>query len=298
VLGAYTHGATLCCLQQFEPGDVLKLVSQERISVLSGVPTMYNAVIHHPDRVHHYCSSLRTGIAAGAPCPAPLMREIDEVLGCRGIGVAYGLTEASPGVSGSRPEDGFDQRCHTVGRPLPGTRVRIVDPETQAELPAGTEGEVQVAGYNVMVGYHDEPEATAAALTPEGWLRTGDLGCYGDDGCLRITGRIKDIIIRGGENIAPAEIESLLRAHDDVVDAAVVGVPHDHFGEEVAAALILKEGAALDADTLAAGLEGHIAGFKIPKIWKQVDAFPLTGSGKVKKFLLREMFADEQAAAG
>ncbi len=290
VLGAFSHGATLCCVQAFDPRDVLELIESERISVLSGVPTMYNALIQHPDRSSRDLSTLRTGIAAGAPCPVPLMREIDEVLGCTGIGVAYGLTEASPGVSGSRPEDDFEQRCHTVGRPLPGTRVQISDPATDAPLPDGEAGEVRLAGYNVMVGYHDDPDATAAAITADGWLRTGDLGLIDERGCLRIVGRIKDIIIRGGENIAPAEIESLLREHEDVVDAAVVGVPHDHFGEEVAAAMILRAGATLDGDALASFLDDRIAGFKIPKVWKQFDAFPLTGSGKVRKFQLREMF--------
>jgi acyl-CoA synthetase (AMP-forming)/AMP-acid ligase II len=165
-------------------------------------------------------------------------------------------------------------------------------------LAGGAEGEVQVRGPGVMQGYHDDPAGTAEALTGDGWLRTGDLGRMGDDGYLRITGRLKDIIIRGGENIAPAEIESLLRGHPDVADAAVVGVPHEHFGEEVAAGILLKRGHALDAAALAGSLHGHLASFKIPTLWKAFEAFPLTGSGKVKKFELRQRFGTGAVRTG
>ncbi len=291
VLGTYTFGASLHCLPAFDPGHVLRLIHEERCTVIHGVPTMYGAMLAHPDRAQYDTSSLRTGLAAGAPCPVPLMHAIAEDLQCEGILVAYGLTEAAPGVSGCRPDDSFEARSETIGRPIHAVDVRIADPATHEALPDGEEGELQVHGPNIMVGYHDDPEATAAAMTPDGWLRTGDLGVRGEDGLLRVVGRIKDIIIRGGENIAPAEIENLLRAHPDIVDAAVVGIPDETFGEEVAAALRLAPGAALDIGSYEALLEGRIAGFKQPKGYHVFEAFPLTGSGKVKKFQICKWIA-------
>ena len=314
VLGAYTHGAALCCIPAFEPGAALRLLAEERISIVNGVPTMFNAMLHDPARELYTFPALRTGIVAGAPCPVPLMQEIDTLLGCHGIGVAYGLTEASPGVTGPDPHAPLEKRATTCGRLIRDVEVRFVDPATGAVLDgaggltgdgAGTgaegeacDGEVQVRGPGIMAGYHDDPEGTAAALTEDGWLRTGDLGRLGPDGFLRITGRSKDIIIRGGENIAPAEIESLLRSHTDVVDAAVVGVPDEHFGEEVAAGVILKAGRPFDPQDLADSLAGHIAKFKVPRRWKVFGEFPLTGSGKVKKFELRRDFDDGVVSTG
>jgi fatty-acyl-CoA synthase len=297
VLGAYTHGATLCCLPQFEPGNALALLEQERCTLVHGVPTMFSAMLAHPDLPQRRITTLRAGLAAGAPCPVPLMRAIVERLGCPGMAVTYGLTEASPGVSGSTPDAPEVARCETIGLPLPGVEVRIADPATLAALPDGERGELLVRGENVMVGYHDEPAATARAVTPDGWLRTGDLALRDSDGNLRIVGRLKDIIIRGGENIAPAEIENVLREHPDIADAAVVGVPSEHFGEEIGAALILRAGARFDPDDYVALLTGRIACFKIPATWKQVTAFPLTGSGKVQKFRLREQFREDAGVA-
>jgi len=296
VLGAYTHGAALCCLPQFEPGAALALLERERCTMVHGVPTMFSAMLAHPDLPRRRITTLRTGLAAGAPCPVPLMRAIVEQLGCPGMSVTYGLTEASPGVSGSTPDAPLMERCETIGRPIAGVEVRIADPATLQELPDGERGELLVRGENVMVGYHDEPAATARAVTADGWLRTGDLCLRGPDGLLRVVGRLKDIIIRGGENIAPAEIENVLREHPDIADAAVVGVPSEYFGEEVGAALILRPGARFDPEGYAALLTGRIACFKIPATWKQVTAFPLTGSGKVQKFRLREQFAAELRA--
>jgi len=286
VLGTYAHGGVLCCLPGFDPGATLRLIAEERTSVMHGVPTMYGAMVGHPDRPSHDLSTLRVGTMAGAPCPEPLLRAV-EALGPV-MTVAYGLTETSPAISLSPPEADRRSRTTTVGPPLPGVDVRIVDPATGEDAATGEAGELWARGYNVMVGYHDDPEATARTITPEGWLRTGDLATLGDDGCLRIVGRIKDIIIRGGENITPAGIEAILREHEDVVDAAVVGVPDAHFGEEVAAALVLREGARFDPQAYTALLEGRVAPFRVPKTWHRFDAFPLTGSGKVRKFELRE----------
>ena len=295
VLGAYTHGATLCCIPAFDPGDALRLVDEEKCTLLHGVPTMFSAMLAHEDAGRRPIRSLRAGLMAGAPCPVPLMKAVGETLHCPGLAVTYGLTEASPGVSGSAPEASLEARCETVGVPLPGVEVCIVDPATLAERPDGESGELLVRGANVMVGYHDDEEATTRAITTGGWLRTGDLCLRGPDGNLRIVGRLKDVIIRGGENIAPAEIENVLREHEDIVDAAVVGVPDEHLGEIIGAALILKRGARLAPKTYARLLKGRVAKFKIPERWLKLERFPLTGSGKVQKFRLRELFSDPAA---
>lgn len=291
VLGAYRFGAALCAIPAFDPGHALRLVHEERCTIIHGVPTMFGAMLQHPDLASFDTSTLRAGLAAGAPVPEPLMHEIAERLGVGGLSIAYGLTEASPGVAGSNPEDPMDVRCSTIGRALPSVEIRITDPDTGDEVPTGSPGELWVRGPNVMAGYFEEPEATAAAITPEGWLRTGDRAVHDDDGLYRIVGRIKELIIRGGENIAPAEIENVLRSHPDVVDVAVVGLPDEHFGEEVAAAVIMKPGVPLEPSVLEAHLADRVARFKHPKTWHAVDAFPLTGSGKVRKFLLREQLA-------
>jgi len=290
VLGAWCFGATLCCIQHFDPAAALELLEAERCTLVHGVPTMFSALLAHADLPRRRLTTLRAGLMAGAPCPPALMRAVAESLPCPGISVTYGLTETSPGVSGSPPDAPTGRRFETIGQPLPDVELRIVDPATLVDVPDGERGELLVRGGNVMVGYHDEPVATARTITPDGWLRTGDQVVRGDDGLLRIVGRIKDIIIRGGENIAPAEIESVLREHPDIADAAVIGVPSEYFGEEVGAALILRAGARFDPDAYTSLLTGRIARFKVPSVWKHVTAFPLTGSGKVKKYQLREQF--------
>lgn len=291
VLSSHLRAATLCGLPRFDPEAALRLVHEERCTVIHGVPSMYSAMLAHPDRERFDGSSLRTGLVAGAPVPEPLMRALVEELPCPGITVAFGLTEAAPGVSGSRPEDPLLARCATIGRALPGVELRIVDSQSGAEVAPGERGELLVRGANVMLGYHDDPVATAAAVSEDGWLHTGDLCLFDAEGRLRIVGRAKDLIIRGGENVAPAEIESLLREHPDLLDAAVVGVPDEHLGEEIAAALILAPGATLDPPAYEALLSGHLASFKIPCHWFALERFPLTGSGKVRKFQLREELA-------
>jgi fatty-acyl-CoA synthase len=296
VLGAWCHGATLCCIPQFEPGAALALIEEERCTLVHGVPTMFSAMLAHPDLPWRKLSSLRAGLMAGAPCPAPLMRAVAERFPCPGLSVTYGLTEASPGVAGSEPDSPEIMRLETIGAALPDVELRIVDPATLADVADGERGELLVRGGNIMVGYHDEPQATARAVLPGGWLRTGDQVVRGEDGWMRIVGRIKDVIIRGGENIAPAEIEAVLREHPDIADAAVVGVPSEYFGEEIGAALILRDGACFDPDSYARLCTGRIACFKVPAVWKHVTAFPLTGSGKVKKYQLREQFRADAAA--
>jgi len=295
VLGAFQFGATLCLLPGFEPGAALRLIEEERCTLLHGVPTMFGAMLAHPDCGRRDTSSLRAGLAAGAPCPPALMTAIVERLGCRGMAVTYGLTEASPGVSGSSPQAPLAQRTDTIGAALPDVELRIVDPVSLRDLPPDQPGELLVRGPNVMAGYHDDPQATARAITPDGWLRTGDQCVRDADGLLRVSGRIKDIIIRGGENLAPAEIEAALREHPDVLDAAVFGVPDPRFGEEVAVAVILRDGFELDPAALAGHLKPRLAAFKIPKLWHRVSAFPLTGSGKVQKYRLREIYGARDA---
>jgi fatty-acyl-CoA synthase len=290
VLGTYSVGATLCCIPGFEPSAALRLIEEEHCTIVHGVPTMFTAMLAHEDMDKRKITTLRAGLAAGAPCPVPLMKEIVERLGCPGIAVTYGLTEASPGVAGSVPDAPLETRCQTIGKPLDGVEVMIAEPGAVQAVPDGEEGELLCRGPNVMVGYHDDPESTAAAITSDGWLRTGDLCMRDEDGNLRISGRLKDIIIRGGENIAPAAVESVLREHPDIVGAAVVGVADEFLGEKVAAGLILKKGATLDPPAYEELLEGRVAKFKVPEIWQTFEAFPLTGSGKVQKYKLREMF--------
>jgi fatty-acyl-CoA synthase len=290
VLGAFCYGATLCLIPAFDAGAALRLVEEERCTIIHGVPTMFSAMLAHADCGRRNTSTLRTGLAAGAPVPVPLMEAIVERLHCAGMAVTYGLTEAAPAVSGSPPEAPLAVRAQTVGLPFPGVEVLLCDPKTLRPVAEGHRGELLVRGPNVMAGYHEDAAETQRAITSDGWLRTGDLATRDPDGNLRIVGRSKDIIIRGGENIAPAEIENLLREHPDVVDAAVFGVPCERLGEMVAAALILRDGAELDAEDQRRRLEDRLASFKIPERWHAVQAFPLTGSGKVQKYRLRERF--------
>jgi fatty-acyl-CoA synthase len=289
VLGAFTHGACLCAVEFFEPRKVLETVARERCTALYGVPTMFLAQLEHPDFATFDLSSLRTGIMAGSLCPEALMRRVIADMHLPEMTIAYGLTEASPGITQTARDDSLDRRTQTVGRVLPEMDVRIVDPGNGATVGTGEPGELCVRGYNVMQGYHDNDAATRSAIDSDGWLRTGDQATVDADGYLRITGRIKDLIIRGGENIAPKEIEDLLREHPAVADAYVYGVTNEWFGEEVAAAVRLKAGAATSAEALAGFCESRIARFKVPRLVRFVDEFPMTASGKIQKYKLREM---------
>jgi fatty-acyl-CoA synthase len=292
VLAAITHGATLVILEIFKPIQAMKSVEKERCTALYGVPTMYIAILEHDifDRFDY--SSLRTGIMAGSPCPAPIMRQVMEKMYMREITICYGLTEGSPVMTQTTIHEDVRHRCETVGKAMPCIEVRIVDPETNKEVPRGVHGEVCCRGYNVMKGYYKMPEATASAIDSEGWLHSGDLGVMDEDGYVAITGRIKDMIIRGGENLYPKEIEEFLYTMDCVSDVQVVGVPSHKYGEEACAFIILKKGATCEPEDVRDFCRGKIAWHKIPKYAVFVDAFPTTASGKIMKYKLREQAAE------
>ena len=293
VLAAFTHGACLCPVEFFEPGRVLETIDREQCTAVYGVPTMFLAELEHADFARFSMRSLRTGIMAGAVCPEPLMRRVIDEMHLPELTIVYGLTETSPGLTQTPRDADLTERTQTVGRVLPEVEVRIVDPQTGATVATGIDGELWARGYVVMQGYHQMPEATAAAMTPDGWLKSGDQASIDAAGRVRITGRIKDIIIRGGENIAPKEVEDVLRGHPAIADASVYGVGSEFFGEEVAAALRLRPGATIDPDEVQAFCRERIARFKVPKLIRVVEDFPLTASGKIQKFQLRE---DHEAA--
>ncbi|MEK6302833.1 MAG: AMP-binding protein [Acidobacteriota bacterium] len=296
VLGAYTHAAALVALDWFDPLRALQYVESERCTAIYGVPTMFLAELEQLESHSFDLSSLRTGIMAGALCPEPLMRKVMERMNLTELTIAYGLTEASPGITLTPRHDSVELRTQTVGRILPEVEVKIVDPATGLECETGQPGELCCRGYNVMKGYYNNARATSEAIDSEGWLHTGDQGSMDAAGYARITGRIKDLIIRGGENIAPKEIEDLLRQHPKVADVYVYGVPDERLGEEVAAAVRLNQGEQSTLDDLRQFCEGRIARFKIPRSVRFVDSFPMTASGKVQKFKLREMHLQESNA--
>jgi len=287
VLAAYTHGACLCPVEFFEPLRVLETVDRERCTALYGVPTMFLAELEHPEFKRFRTDSLRTGIMAGALCPEPLMRRVIDEMHLPELTIVYGLTETSPALTQTPRSADLVERTQTVGRVMPETEVRIVDP-AGSEVATGVDGELWARGYGVMKGYYRMPEATSAAITADGWLKSGDQASIDQDGRIRITGRIKDIIIRGGENIAPKEVEDVLRTHPAIADASVYAVKSEFFGEEVAAALRPHPGAAIDVEDVQSFCRERLARFKIPRYIRIVDAFPLTASGKIQKFRLRE----------
>jgi fatty-acyl-CoA synthase len=292
VLAAVTHAATLVILESFDPVQVMASVEQERCTALYGVPTMFIAVLDHKLFPKFNFSTLRTGIMAGSPCPIQVMRQVIEKMNMTEITICYGLTEASPVITQTRIGDDIELQVSTVGRAMPEIELKIVHPETNQPLPAGVQGEVCCRGYNVMKGYYNNPDATAAAIDPDGWLHSGDLGVLDKNGYLSITGRHKDMIIRGGENIYPREIEEFLYRMEGVADVQVVGVPSRKYGEEVGAFIILKEGYFLQPEDVRDFCRGRISRYKIPKHVAFVEKFPLTASGKVQKYILRKMSAD------
>jgi fatty-acyl-CoA synthase len=298
ILGAYTWGAAIVPLTSFDPEKVLHAVATERCTALYGVPTMYIAELEHPSFGKYDLRSLRTGIMSGAPCPESLMRKVIEDMHMPEITIAYGLTEASPVVTMTGLNDNMVHRTETVGKPLPGAEVKIVDPATEEALPAGQAGELWVRGYLVMKGYYKKPEATREAVTEDGWLRTGDLASQDEDGYIKIRGRKKEMMIRGGENVYPREIEEFLRTHPKISDVAVYGVPHRKFGEEVAAAIRLKQGVSATPEEITAFCKGQIASFKIPRYVQFVSEFPQTASGKLQKYKLQERALQDFPALG
>jgi fatty-acyl-CoA synthase len=284
------HGAAMVVpAESFDAGATLQAIQDEHCTGVYGVPTMFIAELHHPRFAEFDLRSLRTGIMAGSPCPVEVMRAVVERMGAREITIAYGLTEASPVITQTTASDSLEHRVGTVGKTLPGLEVRVVAPGTLAPLPPGQPGELIVRGHGVMKGYYNKPAETADALTPDGWLHTGDLAVLTADGYYRITGRIKDMIIRGGENVYPREIEEFLYTHPAVADVQVVGLPDERFGEEVCAWVRLKPGAALTEAGLREFCRGKIAHYKVPRYVVFVDEFPTTVTGKVQKFRLREL---------
>jgi len=287
--------------ESFDPLATLRTIQDERCTGLYGVPTMFIAELHHPDFAQYDLSSLRTGIMAGSPCPIEVMRAVVERMGARDITIAYGLTEASPVITQTEATDSLEHRVATVGRPLPGLEVRIVKPGTMEDVAPGEQGELIVRGHGVMRGYYNKPAETAEAITPDGWLHTGDLARQTPDGYFRITGRIKDMIIRGGENIYPREIEEFLYTHPAIADVQVVGLPDEKYGEEVSAWIRLKPGACLTEEQVRDYCRGRIAHYKIPKYIVFVAEYPTTVTGKVQKFRLRQLGIERfglQRAAG
>jgi fatty-acyl-CoA synthase len=287
VLGALQVGGAYVPLLAFEPNAALDLIERERIAWTIGVPTMARAMVEAQRANPRDLSSLRFFGAGGAMVPPELVRAVKSDLGAD-ICVAYGQTESSPLITTCRPEDDFEDVCTTIGRPAFACEVGIFDPATDELVPCGVVGEIRARSYATMLGYNDDPEATAATVDAQGWLRTGDLGTMDERGFVRITGRVKEMIIRGGENLFPAEIENVLLEHPSVAECAVVGVPCERMGEAVAAFVRLAPGASLDAEALRAHCRSAISPQKCPAHWQAVESWPLTGSGKIKKFELRE----------
>ena len=289
VLGAFTHATTLVPLEYFDPLKVLQYIEAEKCTAVYGVPTMFIAELEQLDLYPFDLSTLRTGVMAGALCPEPLMRRVMERMNLTEITIAYGLTEASPGITMTPRFDSIELRTQTVGVVLPEVEVKIIDPVTGEECRKHQAGELCARGYNIMKGYYNNPRATAESIDTDKWLHTGDQATMDEAGYVRITGRIKDIIIRGGENIAPKEIEDLLQQFNKIADAYVYGIPDEKFGEEVAASIRLKAGETATLEEIRAFCEGKIARFKIPRSVRFVEEFPMTASGKIQKFKLREM---------
>jgi fatty-acyl-CoA synthase len=281
--------ATAVLLESFDPGLVLELVDTEKATLTCGVPTMLLAMIEHPDRDRYDLSSLRTVSGGGSVVPPELIRHIEDSLAVR-FTVVFGQTEASGFISQTELDDSDDVKAASLGRPLPAVAARVVEAGTDTVLPLGAVGELEVRGPNVMAGYHDLPEETAGALTADGWLRTGDLVTMDDDGVLRMAGRRKDMIVSGGENLFPVEIENVLSTHPGVAQCAVVGVPDGRWGEAAVAFVRRAPGSATDGLVLEGFLRERLAGFKVPRRWVFVESFPLTASGKVQKFVLRQDF--------
>ena len=287
---AMTHGATLCPLPYFSAKASLACINQERITCFHGVPTMFIAMFNHPDYRKTDFSYMRTGIMAGSGCPPELMRRAarPDEMHMTGIVSVYGQTESAPGSTMSAWDDPLDVRCDTVGYAFPHVECKVIDPETGEEVPNGVNGEFCSRGYNLMKGYYKMPDATAAAVDADGWLHSGDIACRDDAGNYRITGRLKDMIIRGGENIYPKEIEEFIYTHPKVKDVQVIGVPDEQYGEEIMACVVLKDGEELSADELREYIRGRIARHKVPRYIDFVDGFPMNAAGKILKYKMRE----------
>ena len=293
-LGCITHGSAIIVpSEHFDPLKALQALDRERCTALYGVPTMFIAQLGHPDFDSFDVTSLRTGIMAGSPCPIEVMRQVIDRMGADQMTIAYGQTEASPVITQTLTTDSIERRVSTVGKVLPGVEARVVDPETGREVGPDVQGELQTRSSMVMRGYYNMPEATATAIDDEGWLHTGDLATVDADGYYKITGRLKDMIIRGGENVYPREIEEFLYTHPKVSDVQVIGVPDERFVEEVMAWVTLKPGELAEPEEIREFCRGKIAHYKIPRYVKITSEFPMTVTGKVQKFRMREMAVEE-----
>ena len=296
-LACVVHGATMVYASEgYEPLAVLKTAEAERCTGLHGVPTMFIAELEHPDFDTFDLSSLRTGVMAGSPCPIEVMKKVIDRMNMHQVGIGYGMTETSPVSFQTAMDDPLDRRVSTVGRVQPHLEVKIVD-EQGATVPRGQPGELCTRGYSVMIGYWDDPEKTAEAIDPEGWMHTGDLATIDEEGYCNIVGRIKDMVIRGGENVFPREIEEYLFRHPKIEDVQVIGVPDPKYGEEICAWIKLRAGEISSREEIAAFCKGQIAHYKIPRYVKFVDSFPMTVTGKIQKFEMRKAMIAELGLA-
>jgi fatty-acyl-CoA synthase len=289
-LAATSHGAAMVIpAPAFDPAATLSAVAAERCTSLYGVPTMFIAELALPSFADYDLTSLRTGIMAGSPCPVEVMKQVVERMHMDEVSICYGMTETSPVSTQTRADDSIDRRVSTVGRVGPHLEVKIVDPETGRTVPRGQPGELCTRGYSVMLGYWEEPDKTAEAIDAARWMHTGDLGVMDDEGYVNITGRIKDMVIRGGENIYPREVEELLYTHPDVLDAQVIGVPDEKYGEELMVWVRMRDGAdPLTVDGVREFCTGQIARYKIPRYVHVTEEFPMTVTGKIRKIEMRE----------
>ncbi|WP_062234902.1 AMP-binding protein [Fictibacillus sp. FJAT-27399] len=287
-LTAVSAGAAMVPIVQFSAKEVLETVEKEKCTALHGVPTMFIAELNYENFQQYDLSSLRTGVMAGSTCPIEVMKNVISKMGMSEITIAYGQTETSPVFTQTTPDDPIEKRVETVGKKHPGVKIKVIDPATGKTVPFGEQGELCTRGYHVMKGYYKMPDATRDAIDQEGWLHTGDLAVMDDEGYVAITGRLKDMIIRGGENIYPREVEEFLYSHPSILDVQVIGVPDETFGEKVAACIQLKEGHSIGKEELAAYCQGKISKFKIPEYMIFVDEYPMTASGKIQKYKLRE----------
>lgn len=295
-LNCVIHGSTMVLIEYFDPIKALQSIENEKCTAVNGVPTMFIAMLGHEDFARYDLSSLRTGIMAGAPCPVETMNQVRERMHCPEIVIAYGLTESSPVMTMTRRDDPVGIRVSTVGRLLPGIEGKIIDPATREDLPVNTQGEIVTRGPCVMKGYYKMPEETQKAIDKDGWLHTGDLGSVDEMGNFRITGRIKEMIIRGGENISPREIEEFLHKHPKVSDVYVVGIPDKKYGEQVLSVVILKPGETATKEELVEYCMGRIARHKIPRFWEFAHNVPMTSSGKVQKYKIVKQYAAKYAS--
>jgi fatty-acyl-CoA synthase len=298
-LGCVTVGAAMIYPSEgFDSLAVLQAIQEEKCTALYGVPTMFIAELDHPDFNKFDLSSLRTGVMAGSPCPVEVMKKVISLMNMREVEICYGMTETSPVSTQTRIDAPLDKRVSTVGVIHPHLEIKIIDPNTGQVVPVGQPGELCTRGYSIMLGYWNNPEATAEAIDRARWMHTGDLATMDPEGYINIVGRIKDMIIRGGENVYPREIEEFLYTHPKISDVQVIGVPDPKYGEEITAWVKLKPGEQLTEEEVKAFCKGKIAHYKIPRYVKFVDAFPMTVTGKIQKFLMRDQAVDELGLQG